>query len=56
MLNADSSTEKSDSDDHSSSPRPIAPSVAAFLRISCTAVTIWPNERDGKMFCSSRTR
>ena len=55
MLNADSSTLKSESEHQSRNEPPMMPSVAALsLHGVDRASTIWATELDGKIRCSSR--
>ena len=56
MLNADSSTLKSDSDVQTRKPPPISPSVVAFAVIVSTTRTMSSIDCDGNSRCSSSTR
>ena len=56
MLNADSSTLKSESDDQSSATPPMIPSAVEWLWISRTVWTMLETELPGKAFFSSVTR
>ena len=56
MLNADSSTEKSESELQSRTAPPTIPSVAEFFWIECTAVRIVFSEVPGKARSSSWIR
>ena len=56
MLNADSSTLKSESDVQSRNTVPIRPSVVALEVIASTTLTMSVIDCVGKSFCSSRTR
>src|SRR5437763_8326749 len=56
MLNALSSTEKSESDDHARKAPPRMPSAVAFSRTLRTAFRIESSDVLGKVRCSSRTK
>src|SRR6476659_6554606 len=56
MLNALSSTEKSESDDHARNATPRMPSAVAFSRIARTARSSESSDVLGKVRCSSRTK
>ena len=53
MLNADSSTLKSESDVQTRNAAPISPSVVAFEVIVSTTRTMSVIDCEGKRFCSS---
>jgi hypothetical protein len=56
MLNADSSTLKSDKDVHRSAAPPTMPSVAALSCTACTSLTIWSIGVPGSARLISLTR
>ena len=56
MLNADSSTLNSESDDQSRNAAPIRPREVAFRRILSTPLTMLDTDALGNTFCSSSTK